>query len=252
MPGKTTPEVDELIIVTVKKIFPYGAFCQMEEYNREAFLHVSEVSSGWVKNIRNFLKEGQRVVVRVYRIVQEKNMIDVSLKRVSDADSKRKLEGFKRDKRVSKLLEVAQSKMKVKPAMTVAEVSQKMATEFGDAFSGFEAAASDGEAALTKAGIPEDWASAITTIAKDNIKKQVRRITGILTLQCTAEDGIGTIKSLLAIDGAEIAYLGAPNYLIAVEGDDFKKCEKKMKMIVDSVTKTAEKKDCSVKFERKE
>ncbi|VVB73154.1 Translation initiation factor 2 subunit alpha [uncultured archaeon] len=252
MANKTTPDIDELVIVTVKKIFPYGAFCQMEEYNRECFLHVSEVSSGWVKNIRNFLKEGQRVVVRIYRLVPEKNMIDVSLKRVSDADTKRKLEGFKRDKRVSKLLEVAQSKMKTKPTMTIAEVSQKMVVEFGDAFSGFEVAASDGESALTKIGITSDWAAAITAIAKDNIKKQVRRITGILTLQCTGEDGINVIKSLLAIDGAEVAYLGAPNYLLAVEGDDFKKCEKKMKTIVDSVTKTAEKKDCSVKFERNE
>jgi len=252
MAGSSIPTVDELVIVTVKKIFPYGAFCQMEEYNREAFLHVSEVSSGWVKNIRNFLKEGQRVVVRVYRIVPEKNMIDVSLKRVSDADSKRKLEGFKRDKRVAKLLEVAQSKMKTKPKMAIPEVTLKMATEFGDAFSGFEAAAADGEGALTKIGITEDWASVITAIAKDNIKKQVRRISGIITLQCTSEDGINTVKSLLAIDGAEVAYLGAPNYLIAVEGDDFKKCEKKMKMIVESVTKAAEKKSCSVKFERKE
>ena len=39
------PEQDELVLSTVKKIMPYGAFCTLDEYsNREAFVHISEVA----------------------------------------------------------------------------------------------------------------------------------------------------------------------------------------------------------------
>ena len=44
---------------------PYGAFCTLPEYkDLEAFLHVSEVAPRWIKNIHDFISEGQRYVVR--------------------------------------------------------------------------------------------------------------------------------------------------------------------------------------------
>ena len=44
------PDEGELIIGTVYKVLNYGAFAKLEEYHgKEAFIHISEVSSGWVK-----------------------------------------------------------------------------------------------------------------------------------------------------------------------------------------------------------
>ena len=253
--GKKMPQLDELVIVTVSKIFPYGAFCKMEGYDQDAFLHVSEVSSGWVKNIRNFLKEGQRIVVRVHRIVPEKNMLDVSLKRVTEAEQQRKLEEIKRDKRATKLLEVAQAKIGKNPKMTAEEVKKALGAHFEDAFSAFEEVVNGKENEVSNAKITEDWASAIIETAKENIKKQIRHISGTLTLKCTKEDGIEIVKELLKVkdeSGIKVSYLGAPYYLISVEDEDFKKCEKKMKVFIDNITKVAPKKECEVNFERKD
>ncbi len=253
--GKKMPQFDELVIVTVSKIFPYGAFCKMEGYDQDAFLHVSEVSSGWVKNIRNFIREGQRIVVRVHRIVPEKNIVDVSLKRVTEAEQQRKLEEIKRDKRVVKLLEVAQAKIGKNPKMTLDEVKKALGAHFEDAFSAFEEVVNGKEDEIRNAKISEDWANAIIETAKENIKKQIRHINGILTLKCTKENGIEVVKELLKVkenSGIKISYLGAPYYLVSVEEEDFKKCEKKMKIFVDNILKVAPKKECEVKFERKE
>jgi translation initiation factor 2 subunit 1 len=249
---KDIPEYDELVIATIKKIFPYGAFCYLEEYNKEGFIHISEVAPRWIKNIHNFLKEGQRVVGRVYRIVPEKNLIDISLKRVSDADQIRKLESFKRNKRVVKLLEVAKAKTKKTTKLTIEEVRSKLEQTYGDSYLAFELAAAEGIEGLKKAELPEDWATAIAEVAKDNIKKQKRIITGVLSLQSTQSNGIEIIKSALNITNAEFIYLGAPNYMISVESDDYKKCEKRMKQIVDEVAKVVEKSGGTCKFERKE
>ena len=55
------PDHDELVIAVIKKIMPYGAFCSLPEYgNVEAFLHVSEVAPRWIKNIHEFISEGQK------------------------------------------------------------------------------------------------------------------------------------------------------------------------------------------------
>ncbi len=78
------PEVDELVISTVKKIVSHGAYVTLDEYSeREGLIHVSEISSSWVRNIRNHVKENQKIVAKVLRVNQSKNQIDLSLRRVN-------------------------------------------------------------------------------------------------------------------------------------------------------------------------
>jgi translation initiation factor 2 subunit 1 len=43
------PEKDKLVIATVTKIMPYGAFLSLKEYEGvEAFMHISEVAPRWM------------------------------------------------------------------------------------------------------------------------------------------------------------------------------------------------------------
>ena len=101
------PRVGELVIGTVKKVFDYGAYMDLDEYNnKEAYLPWSEVSSKWVKDIRDFVREGQKVVVKVIRIDRKREHIDVSMKRVNSTEQRRKLLEFKRAQRAEKLLEI--------------------------------------------------------------------------------------------------------------------------------------------------
>ena len=77
------PDEGELIIGTVYKVLNYGAFAKLEEYHgKEAFIHISEVSSGWVKNIRDHVRENQKIVCRVLRVNPKKGHVDASLKRI--------------------------------------------------------------------------------------------------------------------------------------------------------------------------
>lgn len=75
------PDEGELIVGTVYKVLNYGAFAKLEEYQgKEAFIHISEVSSGWVKNIRDHVRENQKIVCRVLRVNPKKGHVDASLK----------------------------------------------------------------------------------------------------------------------------------------------------------------------------
>ena len=77
------PDEGDLVVGTVHKVVGYGAFASLEEYEgKEAFIHISEVSSGWVKNIRDHVRENQKIVARVLRVNPKKGHVDVSMKRI--------------------------------------------------------------------------------------------------------------------------------------------------------------------------
>ena len=59
------PEERDLVMCSVKEVFPYGAFVILDEYDKEGMIHIKEISSSWVKNIRNHVREGQKIVCKV-------------------------------------------------------------------------------------------------------------------------------------------------------------------------------------------
>jgi len=63
------PEEGEFVIATVKSIHNYGAFLSLDEYSgKDGFMHISEVAPTFVRNIRDYLKEGQKIVAKVIRV----------------------------------------------------------------------------------------------------------------------------------------------------------------------------------------
>lgn len=229
----TSPELDEYVIATVRKIMPYGAFCSLDEYNgMEVFLHVSEVSSGWIRNIREYVKEGQRIVGKVIRLDAQKNQVDISLKRVTEADRKRKLQAATQENRASKLLEHCAKKLKVPVTQAYAEAGNALAAEFGDLYSAFEAIA-NGHAPASK--IPAQWLEVVTEVARQEIKPKIAEQRYSLTIQTYDGNGIDLVKRLLGLaeetaraDGVQVTlhYVGAPHYYIDAVAKDYKSLEK--------------------------
>ncbi|MCK4434705.1 S1 RNA-binding domain-containing protein, partial [Candidatus Bathyarchaeota archaeon] len=62
------PEIGDLVMATVGDVKDYGAYVKLDEYDQMGLLHISEISSSWVRNIRNFVREGQKVVLKVLRV----------------------------------------------------------------------------------------------------------------------------------------------------------------------------------------
>ena len=58
-----TPEEGELVVATITSVKQNGAYVDLDEYEgTEGFIFIGEIASGWVKNIRGFVREGQRAV----------------------------------------------------------------------------------------------------------------------------------------------------------------------------------------------
>lgn len=248
------PEQDELVLATVKKIMPYGAFCALDEYGgREAFVHISEVAPRWIKNIHEFLHEGQKLVAKVYHIEADKGQIDLSLKRVTESEKKAKMEGSRREKRADKLFEVA---LKIAKSTKAEETAarQLLSQKHGSLIDAIEALSEKGEEALSGIKIEKGLAKALLEVAAKNIKKAKAEMNGIITLTSYSSEGVGQVKTLLsamkAPSGVESAllYLGAPKYQLRVVADDFKTAEKAMEDMVSHLQEEAKKCGASCEF----
>jgi translation initiation factor 2 subunit 1 len=57
----STPSEGELVVVSVTTVKQNGAYVSLDEFEGlEGFIFIGEIASGWVKNIRAFVREGQR------------------------------------------------------------------------------------------------------------------------------------------------------------------------------------------------
>ena len=255
---KEFPDRGELVFAKITKILPHGAFCELEEYeNKEAFLHISEVASRWIKNIHEFLAEGKVYVVRVTRVTPARNMIDVSLKRVNEKEAEAKQQQVKREKRAQNLVALAVKKTKLKKEKAD-EIIDILTKEFGDLHSALEYAAEAEEGSLEKLGISKSLEKHLLQIAQENIKKPIQKITGVLSFTSYAPNGVEDIRACLGnIDVKvpeetkyEIIFMGAPRYRITIESRDFKIAEKILKEIMHQVEANAKKREVVYDFQK--
>ena len=62
------PETGEIVVCTVREITSHGIYVNLDQYDgTNGFLHVSEISTGWVRNIDRVAKAPQKLVLKVIR-----------------------------------------------------------------------------------------------------------------------------------------------------------------------------------------
>ncbi|AGR41488.1 S1 RNA-binding domain-containing protein [Spiroplasma taiwanense] len=68
----------------VTAIVNYGAFCEIEHENEiiKGLIHISEISDFFVKSISDFLTVGQEYEIEVIEIIDAKNQIKLSYKKL--------------------------------------------------------------------------------------------------------------------------------------------------------------------------
>lgn len=66
----------------MQRITPYGAFLQLED-GRVGLVHISEIDRNYVKDVREHLRENDKVQAKVVSI-KEDGKIDLSIKALQD------------------------------------------------------------------------------------------------------------------------------------------------------------------------
>ncbi|MEM3737170.1 MAG: translation initiation factor IF-2 subunit alpha [Candidatus Bathyarchaeia archaeon] len=248
---RVTPEVGEIVIATVVKVTDYGAYAALDEYDgMEGFIHISEVASTWVRNIRNFVRENQKVVLKVLRVDPVKHHVDLSLRRVSGTERKSKLVEWKRRRKAAAILKSAAEELKIEAETFVRDVMAKLEDKYGDAYEGLEDLAERGEEAANRLKLPQNWATAVLETVKQKVRIPTVTIKGSLELTCPKPDGVGIIKKILMECKSakrhrkarvNIYTVGAPRYAVEVTAKDYKDAEKVMAEISEYAVREIEK-----------
>ncbi len=235
------PEEGELVVATVRQVKNFGVVVELDEYpDLEGFLHIAEVASGWVKYIRDHVREGQKIVCKVLGVDDRKRYksVDLSLKAVNAHQKREKIQQWKGEQKARKLVGMLCEQMGMEFSKGMEEFGYQLIQEYGSLYAAMEACAIK-ESALEEAGFTGDWMAEFLAISKDNITPPYVEINGILELTSPAPGGMQDIKSSLEIAeriGNEteevklkIYYLGAPKYRLILEAPAYKIAEEILK-----------------------
>lgn len=251
------PEVGEIVIATITRIMAQGAYVTLDEYNNiQGFLHVSEIATGWIRNVEKFLKVGEKKVLLVKRVDPRRSEIDLSLKQISSDQKKKKLLEIKRGEKEMALID----NLKTKANLSAAEaekIENILVDKFDSVYNAFSEVTAKGPSVLSGLDIPEKTVVVINELSS---KMQIPHveIRGVLDLTCTKPDGIDIIKRALlaALDNKKVTvsvtYIGAPKYRLNITAQNFKDAEKELKPILEAIERAIEKSGGTFKFTREE
>ncbi|MFB6107549.1 MAG: translation initiation factor IF-2 subunit alpha [Haloplanus sp.] len=243
------PEGGELVVGKVDEIADFGVFVDLEEYeDKRGLVHISEVASGWIKNVRDHVREGQTVVAKVLDVDEGSQQIDLSLKDVNEHQRKEKIQEWKNEQKADNWMAIAFGEDVSDERY--GEVANELLAEFESLYDAFESAAIHGTDALDDVELDDDDVAAIVETARENVSVPYVDVTGYVDLECPSGDGVDAIKEALqAAEGngevsdeieLSVSYVGSPEYRIRVRAPDYKTAESALEASADRATEAIE------------
>ncbi|HDJ67164.1 MAG TPA: S1 RNA-binding domain-containing protein [Nitrososphaeria archaeon] len=236
-----SPEIGELVIGVVKRVERYGVYVDLVEYpGWEGFVHISEISLKWVRNIRDYLRERQREVFKVLRMNVDAKQADISLRRVSKKERTQKLLEWKRTQRVMRVLHLLAERSGRSPeeinSMLVEPAAKRNLTLY-DVFLDIL----DSGKLPTWMKLDKNLSELLLELIKKEIKLKKIALKATLKLSVASGNGVEVIRKAIK-EGLKVAgkgenisitAIGSPRYLIRVEADEESRAKELLEKVAE-------------------
>lgn len=247
------PEVDELVLCTVTKIQHHSVFVRLDEYDRTALMHISEISPGRIRNIYDYVQEGKKIVCKVLRIDTAQGHIDVSLRRVNEGQRRNKMDEIKREQKAEKIVELVAKDLKQDFKKFYDQVTDKLFENYDHLYVAFDDVVS-GNLELSKF-LPANLSKPLTEMVKQKIKPVESVLSGNLHLTSYDGEGVEVVKQALqnalkAGPDVDVSYLGSGTYKLNVKAADPKTADDLLEKASSAAVNYIEEHDGEAKFER--
>lgn len=236
-------KIGAIYVCKAKKLLQHGVIISVGD-NQEGFIHISELSKRWVRDVKDIVKEGDQIVCKL--IKQDQQTAEFSAKRVTDNEKRQALKEWSVENRINHIIEKASNK-------DAAGLGQKIKEKYGSMYGFYDAILKNGKTALNELKVSKELTDALL----DFVEKTKKKITikTELFIQDFGDDGIDNIKKLLLEpysnkNNYSIRYIKAPNYLITVNAGDTKKTISENKKILDGLETKS--KQLGIEFKYKE
>ncbi|MEM3083345.1 MAG: S1 RNA-binding domain-containing protein [Candidatus Caldarchaeum sp.] len=240
------PEVGELVIGRVKEVKDYGAYVEINEYpGYEGFVHVSEVSLKWVRNIREHLKEGQRTVFKIIRVNPAAMQADLSIRRVSQRERMEKLLEVKKAAKVRRVLKVLEE---ASGPQAVEKIYAKT-RDIDVLYDIFEQISADQPVKQFFPQLDDKESETLRRAIENEIRVREHEIKRDIIMRCEARRGVMAIREAAAAaeelagpgESVEIRSKGAPVYGVLVKSSTREKSEELLSKVLEKCAEVLKK-----------
>ena len=220
-------------------------------------IHISEVSPGRIRNIRDFVKEGKKVVCKVLRVNEEKGHIDLSLRRVTETQRRLKVDEIKQEQKSEKIIEFVTKNNNLDLNKFFNELESKILEKYPSIYTFFQEVASNPKL-LDILALEKKITKSLEDTIKLRIKESEVQIEGKLKLASYEPNGIDVVKEALKRAGEigkeniVVKYLGGGVYRVQVKAKDYKQAEQILKNSTESAIEIISKGEGEGSFVRQE
>jgi len=213
------------VLCTVTQIGKTTVFVKIEG-NGDGTIVTSEIAPGRIRNLRDYVIPGKKIVCKVLRI--DGSNINLSLRRVSQKEHKEIMEKFEKERNS---LSILRSVLKEK-AEAIAEEMKKESSLYE-----FLQSCKVDPKKLEK-HVKKDDAERICKILQEK-KEKLIEVKKEINLSSKKPDGIKIIKNILSVckGNCEISYLAAGRYSVKMKSDDYKKANHEISKTLEQIEK---------------
>ncbi len=239
------PEEEEIVLCKVTKIFPNSVFVELLEFGKQGMVHISEVSPGRIRNLRDFVSIGRQIVCKILSVNLEKGFIDLSLRRVNSNQRREKLDEIKSELKAENLISNVAKKLKQDTETIYKETTASVFKEYSHLYLCFRDIV-DGKVTLAGLGLRKDLAQEIEAAVIEKFKPKKISIKGEIRLRTYVSNGVEKIKKMLKTirefsETISLSYLGAGRYKLVIEDFEYKPAEQTLKKIQEALEPFADK-----------
>ncbi|MEK6915924.1 MAG: S1 RNA-binding domain-containing protein [Nanoarchaeota archaeon] len=235
-PSEEQLKENEVVLCTVTKIDSGGVFVNIDEFECEGHIILAEISPGRIRNIREFVSVGKKIVCKILR--KKDNSLELSLRRVSAKERDSILDYYKKERIFTSVLKSVVGESvndlvnEIKKKENISEIIESVKTN-PEVLKNY----------LSKENF--DKLKEILSQKKD-VEKEVQKK---IILKSDKENGIVQIREILETNEADISYLGSSNFLIKVKSKDYKKANSQLEKVLEAIKEKSKK--MHVQFEVK-
>ncbi|TFG20393.1 MAG: S1 RNA-binding domain-containing protein [Promethearchaeota archaeon] len=270
MPKKQAkfPDQDELVVCQIIHVERMYVYADLEDYEgntpggrARGMVHISELANRWIRNISNYVKLNQRIVLKVLRVNPEKGHIDLSLRRVNTEQQNSIMSDWKFERKCENLFRLFGTQNNMKLDEVYEKIGFPLMDAYGTLHDAFDAIKEDGLEELKKLelDLPKEAVETLFTLIDTNIQLSQVEIEGKFEIIVYDENGVEVIKDAFKaaseiekdkLMDLTIHYIGAPTYSMRITASDYRKAESYLKKITTTIQEIIESHNGEYSFER--
>jgi len=230
-------EEGQIVLCTVEKIVGTIVFVKIEEYNSDGTITFSEISPGRIRNIRDYVVPGKKIVCKILKLTN--HGIYLSLRRVKLKEKNEFNEELRKEKSSKAILKTILGEDSEK-------IINKIKEDHESIIDFLEEAKEDKK--LLEKYISKTDGEKIIKILEEKKQKDIV-LTRTIKLSSKANDGILLIKEIVKkatkdCPDCKVSYLAAGKYLIKVKTQNPKKTDQELDKVIANIEELAKEKDC--------